>query len=63
MRCGLEVRQRRLHRAVQPVGVDALHELVALGRRGLDRGPPDGARVVDEGVEAGVVLPGPGGVS
>src|SRR5699024_8491561 len=44
----------------QALGVDALHELEALEWRVGDGGPEDGARVVDEGVEAAVGGDGPG---
>lgn len=51
-----EVRQGGLDDGVEALWVDALHELEALEGRVCDGGPPDGAGVVDEGVEAAVFL-------
>ena len=55
-----QVRKRSLDDGIQALGVDALHELEALEWRVGDGGPEDGARVVDEGVEAAVGGDGPG---
>lgn len=41
---------------VETLRVDALHELEAFQGGGGDGGPEDGARVVDEGVDAAVGL-------
>lgn len=46
----LQVRQGDLQGGVQPLDVDGLHQAEAPHGRVLDRGPPDGAGVVDEGV-------------
>lgn len=51
-----EVRQGGLDDGVEALWVDALHELEALEGGVCDGGPPDGAGVVDEGVEAAVFL-------
>lgn len=52
----LEVRQGGLQDGVEALDVDGLHQPEAPRGRVLDRGPPYGAGVVDEGVEAVVSL-------
>lgn len=59
---GAEMRQRGLDGSVEAIGIHALHELEAPQRRGCDGGPEDGARVIDEHVEAVVGL-APGGTT
>lgn len=51
-----EVRQGGLDDGVEALRVDALHELEALEGGVCDRGPPDGAGVVDEDVQAAIFL-------
>jgi len=52
----LEVRERSLDGAIEALRVDALHQLVPLRGRVVNGGPPDGAGVVDQHVEASVFL-------
>lgn len=48
------MRQGSLDSGIQALRVDLLHQLEPLDGRVLDRGPPDGARVVDEDIELAV---------
>lgn len=51
-----EVRERGLHGAVEPLDVDALHQLEALHRRVFDGCPPYGTGVVDQDVDVSIFL-------